>query len=83
MSRTAAAQHRPGVVMDLDGTVWLGGRMIAGALECLRWLREAGFPLVYLTNNPVRPETYALRLTGRGLPTEPAEFLLDPGPSGL
>jgi NagD protein len=75
MSLTAAEGRRPGVVMDLDGTVWLGGRMISGALECLRWLREAGFPLVFLTNNPVRPETYASRLTGRGLPTKPDDVI--------
>ena len=75
MSLAAAEQRRPGIVMDLDGTVWVGGRMIAGALECLRWLRETGFPLVYLTNNPVRPETYASRLTARGLPTEPDDVI--------
>jgi len=65
----------PGIVLDLDGTVWLGGRMIAGALECLGWLKEAGFPLVYLTNNPVRPEAYASRLSDRGLPTEPDQVI--------
>ncbi|MBM3123302.1 MAG: hypothetical protein FJZ97_14120, partial [Chloroflexi bacterium] len=75
MSLTAAEGRRPGIVMDLDGTVWVGGRMIAGALECLAWLKQAGFPLVYLTNNPVRPESYASRLTGRGLPTEPDEVM--------
>jgi HAD superfamily hydrolase (TIGR01450 family) len=61
--------------MDLDGTVWIGGRMIADALDCLRWLKETGFPLVYLTNNPVRPEGYASRLSMHGLPTEPDEVM--------
>jgi arabinose operon protein AraL len=75
MSLTATEGRRPGLVMDLDGTIWVGGRMIAGALECLRWLKQAGFPLVYLTNNPVRPESYSSRLTGRGLPTEPDEVM--------
>lgn len=75
MSPTAAAGRRPGIVMDLDGTVWVGGRMIPGALECVRGLKQEGFPLVYLTNNPVRPETYASRLTGYGLPTETDEVL--------
>jgi len=67
--------RRPGIVMDLDGTVWVDGRTIPGAEDCLRWLREAGFPLVYLTNNPVRPETYASRLTARGLPTEATDVI--------
>ena len=75
MSLSAAAGRRPGLVMDLDGTVWIGGRMIAGALDCLRWLKETGFPLVYLTNNPVRPEGYASRLSMHGLPTEPDEVM--------
>ena len=75
MNLPVAEGRRPGIVMDLDGTVWVGGRMIAGALECLRWLKQAGFPLVYLTNNPVRPESYASRLTERGLPTDPDEVM--------
>jgi NagD protein len=70
-----AAPGRMGIVMDLDGTVWVDGRMIPGAAECLRWLRSSGFPLVYLTNNPVRPEVYASRLARHGLPTEEAEVI--------
>jgi HAD superfamily hydrolase (TIGR01450 family) len=61
--------------LDLDGTIWIDGRMIPGALDCLRWLRETGYPVVYLTNNPVRPEAYAARLSGAGLPTSPDEVI--------
>jgi len=61
--------------MDLDGTVWIEGRMIPGAADSIHWLKDAGFPLVYLTNNPVRAETYAARLTERGLPTEAADVI--------
>jgi NagD protein len=75
MSPAGPEERRPGIVMDLDGTVWVGRQMIAGALDCLRWLKRAGFPLVYLTNNPVRPESYASRLTEHGLPTDPDEVM--------
>ncbi len=69
------APRLPGVVLDLDGTIWVDGRMIPGALECLHWLRVAGYPVVYLTNNPVRPEAYAARLSAGGVPTSPDEVI--------
>jgi len=71
----AGVPRLPGVVLDLDGTIWVDGRMIPGALECLHWLRSAGYPVVYLTNNPVRPEAYAARLSAGGVPTSPEEVI--------
>jgi HAD superfamily hydrolase (TIGR01450 family) len=67
--------RRPGVVLDLDGTIWVDGRLIPGAADCIQWLQRHGYPLVYLTNNPVRPETYAARLTKLGLPTRAGEVI--------
>jgi len=67
--------RRPGVVLDLDGTIWVDGRLIPGAADCIRWLQRRGYPRVYLTNNPVRPETYAARLTELGLPTRAGEVI--------
>jgi HAD superfamily hydrolase (TIGR01450 family) len=63
------------VVLDLDGTIWVDGRLIPGAADCIQWLQRRGYPLVYLTNNPVRPETYAARLTELGLPTRAGEVI--------
>lgn len=71
--------RRPGVVLDLDGTIWVDGRLIRGAADSIRWLRRNDYPLVYLTNNPVRPETYAARLTDCGLPTSAAEVITASG----
>lgn len=71
--------RRPGVVLDLDGTIWVDGWMIPGALDCIGRLKSNGYPLVYLTNNPVRPETYAARLTERGLPTAADEVITASG----
>jgi len=72
---TWVTNRRPGIVMDLDGTVWIEGCLIPGAADSIHWLKDAGFPLVYLTNNPVRAGTYAARLTARGLPTEEADVI--------
>ena len=71
----AGVARLPGIVLDLDGTIWVDGQMIPGALNCLRWLRSTGYPVVYLTNNPVRPEVYAARLSAMGAPTLPGEVI--------
>jgi HAD superfamily hydrolase (TIGR01450 family) len=77
--QSGGAPRLPGIVLDLDGTVWVDGRMISGALDCLRWLRDTGYPVVYLTNNPVRPEAYAARLSAGGMPTSPDEVITASG----
>ncbi len=38
-------------VLDLDGVIWLGGEVIAGAPEAVRALRAAGEEVVFATNN--------------------------------
>ncbi|QLC34328.1 HAD-IIA family hydrolase [Halarchaeum sp. CBA1220] len=51
--------------VDLDGTVWRGREAIPGAARGLRALREAGVPVVLLTNNTgVRRDEIAARLDG-------------------
>ncbi|MEJ5255158.1 MAG: HAD-IIA family hydrolase [Acidimicrobiales bacterium] len=39
-----------GWVLDLDGVVWLADRPIEGASRAIRALREAGEPVVFVTN---------------------------------
>jgi NagD protein len=78
-NRKAGAPRRPGIVLDLDGTIWVEGRLITGAFECIQWLQANEYPLLYLTNNPVRPMAYASRLTAHGLPTSPAEVITASG----
>jgi len=77
--QTPVTEGLPGIVLDLDGTIWIDGRMIPGALDCLRWLRETGYPVIYLTNNPVRPEAYAERLSAGGVLTSPDEVITASG----
>jgi 3-hydroxyisobutyrate dehydrogenase len=41
-----------GLIVDLDGVVWLGGQPIDGAVDALATLRARGTRLMFLTNDP-------------------------------
>lgn len=43
-----------GVLLDLDGTVFRGQRAVPSATETIRWLRDTGIGLVFVTNNASR-----------------------------
>jgi HAD superfamily hydrolase (TIGR01450 family) len=52
-----------GLLLDLDGCVWVGDAAIEGAPEAVGALREAGKRLVFLTNDPAHaPEEYVRKL---------------------
>lgn len=58
-----------GFILDLDGTVYLGDRLIAGAAEAIVWMRSMGH-VVFLTNKPIdSPASYADKLTRLGVAT--------------
>lgn len=62
------ADRFDGLLIDLDGVVWIGREPVPGSVETLRALQEAGKRLVFVTNNPGRlPEAYAERLRGLGV----------------
>ena len=47
-------------IFDLDGTVYLGDYLIAGAKETVVALRQAGKRVIFLSNKPIDTrETYA------------------------
>jgi 4-nitrophenyl phosphatase len=57
-----------GLLIDLDGVVWIGREPVPGAPETLRALLEAGKRIVFVTNNPGKPPAaYAERLRGLGV----------------
>jgi arabinose operon protein AraL len=59
-----------GFIFDLDGTVYLGDRLIEGAAEAIRALRERGDKVVFLSNKPIATrQSYAHKLTKMGIPT--------------
>ncbi|MGV8909388.1 MAG: HAD-IIA family hydrolase [Propionicimonas sp.] len=65
-----------GYVFDLDGTIFLGDRLLPGAARVIGVLRARGVPMRYLSNNPTRdPAMYAEKLRGLGLATAPDEVV--------
>jgi HAD superfamily hydrolase (TIGR01450 family) len=65
----ALADEFDGLLVDLDGVVWIGREPVPGSAEALAALIEAGKPVVFVTNNPGKPaSTYAERLRAAGVP---------------
>jgi glycerol 3-phosphatase-2 len=64
----ALADDFDGLLIDLDGVVWIGREPVPGAAEALRDLLQRGKRIVFVTNNPGRPPAaYAERLRGMGV----------------
>ncbi len=67
---TARFAYR-GFVLDLDGTVYLGERLLPGARDAIAALRQAGRRLCFLSNKPIASRAdYAAKLTRLGVPTD-------------
>jgi HAD superfamily hydrolase (TIGR01458 family) len=64
------------VLLDLDGTVYTGGRAVPGAADTVRWLRDRGIPLRVTSNtDSVTPEELVRRLAGMGIEVSLEEVL--------
>jgi len=60
---------RPGVLIDLDGTLVREGTALPGAREFLNWLERSRIPFAILTNNSTRhPSEVQERLEALGMP---------------
>src|ERR1700733_14045203 len=73
----SAAQDSPiGVLLDIDGVLYVGGQPIAGALEAFSELRELSGGLRLLTNTTSRSRR-AVReeLLGMGFEVSPEEVM--------
>lgn len=69
-------QRFRGFVCDLDGTVYLGERLIPGADRAIAALRAAGRRVVFLSNKPLDSRhAYAAKLTRLGIPTAPDDVI--------
>jgi glycerol-1-phosphatase len=72
----ALADRFDGLLIDLDGVVWIGREPVPGAPEALRALLEAGKRIVFVTNNPGRlPVAYAGRLRELGVEVEAEQIV--------
>lgn len=55
--------------LDMDGTVYLGDRLLPGALDFLQYLRDSGREYIFLTNNSSKDSlAYVEKLTKLGIP---------------
>ncbi len=67
-----------GVLLDLDGVVYVGDEPVPGAAGAVDWLAREGVPLRYLTNTTSRPRRALVdKLTGMGI-TATADQILTP-----
>jgi len=65
-----------GFILDLDGTVYLGERLLPGAKAAVGALRDAGRPVCFLSNKPIASRAdYAAKLTRLGVPTPVDEVI--------
>ena len=63
-------------LLDMDGTFYLGERLIDGALRLVDVLRARGQDFIFLTNNSSKnARLYSEKLTRLGLPTEVSRVL--------
>ncbi len=65
-----------GLLIDLDGVVWIGREAVPGSTAALRSLLDAGKEIVFVTNNPAKPAAeYARRLSEAGVEIEPERIV--------
>jgi phosphoglycolate/pyridoxal phosphate phosphatase family enzyme len=65
-----------GFILDLDGTVYLGERLLPGAKAAVGELRAAGRSVCFLSNKPIASRAdYAAKLTRLGVPTPVDEVI--------
>jgi HAD superfamily hydrolase (TIGR01458 family) len=64
------------VLLDLDGTLYVGSQVVPGAPEAVRWLREQGLTVRFTTNtDSVTPAELADRLARLGFPVAEVELV--------
>jgi glycerol-1-phosphatase len=62
------ADEFDGLLVDLDGVVWIGREPVPGAPETLAALLDAGKEIAFVTNNPsLPPAAYAEQLRAMGV----------------
>ena len=65
------------VFLDLDGTIYLGGALIPGAMDFLQRCDDQGVARYFLSNNSSRSvDQYLTKLEAFGIPATPEEILL-------
>ena len=77
LDRTKRLEEVDAVFLDLDGTIYLGGELIPGALDFLERCNEKGVKRFFLSNNSSRSvKQYLKKLHNFGIPAEEEDVLL-------
>jgi HAD superfamily hydrolase (TIGR01458 family) len=64
------------VLLDLDGTLYVGSQVVPGASEAVRWLCDQGLTVRFTTNtDSIPPAALADRLARRGFPASEEELV--------
>jgi HAD superfamily hydrolase (TIGR01458 family) len=64
------------VLLDLDGTLYVGSQVVPGAPEAVRWLCDQGLTVRFTTNtDSIPPAALADRLARRGFPASEEELV--------
>lgn len=73
-SGAAALRRARGFAFDLDGTIWAGPTLLAGAADLVGELRSEGIPVVFVSNSSRHgAEVLAQRLCDLGISAGPAD----------
>ena len=65
-----------GVLLDLDGVIYVGDRPVPGAAGTVHWLEREGIPYRFVTNTTSRPRRALVdKLTGMGVPATEGRIL--------
>jgi HAD superfamily hydrolase (TIGR01457 family) len=76
LERQEALQKIKCFILDMDGTFYLGSRLLPGALDFMRYLAVSGRDHLFLTNNSSRHAVhYARKLTAMGWPAKARDIL--------
>lgn len=68
-----------GILFDLDGVIYVGERLIEGAVQTLEWVRSQRIPHLFVTNTTSRPRSDLCRkLAGMGIAVDVDRILSPP-----
>ena len=68
-----------GILLDMDGVLYVGDKPVPGAAEAVAWCRQADIPLRFLTNTTSRPRAALVEKLARfGIEATEAEILTPP-----